>query len=529
MLAQIDKALAGAIDVVADDVQNTYKSVKEQGISRTLRDAVEDAAGLVGSGVGSVASGIVGRNQKPKEVSTHSGITGSSYADLCAGPGAQFGSHIGGLTTNSNKQVVGGFNGFKKNNGSTFKPQGAAGGFAPGIGIQRNTPGQFNSAVFAGGAAAPAPYIPSYQGSAGQAPSAANQSVYAAAAASMAANSASAVPRASSTIAAGPTLPKGTPMPQAVSNERFEQIRQKDPLSETCMDCGAPNTEWVSVSFGIYLCISCGGHHRQMGTHISRIRSIKMDSWTDQQLKVFENGGNKRLSDFFAANGVAPSLVRQRYVTPAAEWYREAWVKCSTLGKPVPAPPAGVQVGPCTAAVDESASAKAKAVPAPQADLLDMDEKKAPVAAAKQADLLGFDDAPSAKETDLLGVGGFGGQVTGSSDLNLLGLDSAPSATPANATADADLLAFAAIAQSARPVGALDGLDLGAAPAPAVQATVPSAVASGDFATPMMPASSAAFPTPGATGTLGGGAKLVEQPADKKDDPFAMALNKWAM
>jgi len=31
MLSSIDKALAGAIDIIADDVTNTVKSVKEKG------------------------------------------------------------------------------------------------------------------------------------------------------------------------------------------------------------------------------------------------------------------------------------------------------------------------------------------------------------------------------------------------------------------------------------------------------------------------------------------------------------------
>merc|ERR1719384_3023614 len=102
-------------------------------------------------------------------------------------------------------------------------------------------------------------------------------------------------------------------MPQAVSNERFEQIRQKDPLAETCMDCGGPNTEWVSVSFGIYLCISCGGHHRNMGTHISRIRSIKMDAWTERRIEIFRIGGNSRLGAFFQANKLMGLPALQRY------------------------------------------------------------------------------------------------------------------------------------------------------------------------------------------------------------------------
>merc|ERR1719277_1391271 len=90
----------------------------------------------------------------------------------------------------------------------------------------------------------------------------------------------------------------------------------------------------------------------------------------------------------------------QRYSTPAAEWYREAWVKSRTLGREVPEPPPGVSRGPCT----EGAAEAKKPATAPPVDLLDMDAAASP---APAADLLDFGDAAAARpaEADLLGVG----------------------------------------------------------------------------------------------------------------------------
>lgn len=45
-------------------------------------------------------------------------------------------------------------------------------------------------------------------------------------------------------------------------------------------------TRWASWNLGVFLCIRCGGLHRRLGTHISRVKSINLDKWTDEQVKV---------------------------------------------------------------------------------------------------------------------------------------------------------------------------------------------------------------------------------------------------
>lgn len=502
MLKSIDQALAGAIDVIADDVQATVKSVREQGMMRTLGDAVEDAAGLVVGGAGSAISGMWNGKKGEKTVSGHSGVS-SGYADICAGSKA--GSFSGGAAAFP----------YVPNSGPA--PAKGPMNFGPGIGIR--LPNQPTGAPagappimpYAGAAGAgqfrpppapPAPPAPAPAVGAGAAPAAAGPSPYAAA--------------SSSSPGKEPTLPQDALKP------RFEAIVAKDPSNSRCFDCGSHDHEWASVSFGILLCITCAGHHRQLGTHISRVRSCKMDSWTERQLSIFNSGGNKRMADFFQANGVPTSQGFQRYSTAAADWYREAWIKSRTLGRPVPTPLQGVKVGPC---VDDSQQAKAKAAASP-VDLLDMGEKSGPsvpVKAVPETDLLNFDATPAAapqkrQETDLLGSGG--------GDLLGLSAPSAPSAPSAQAN---DLL-------SAMAGAPLDfGAQAAQAATPAMPsfpaATAPSAQSPMNFQVPNPPSSApapAAAP-PNGSNTLAAGAKLVEQPKEKADDPFAMALKQWGM
>ncbi|KAJ2811049.1 Gtpase activating protein [Coemansia furcata] len=56
---------------------------------------------------------------------------------------------------------------------------------------------------------------------------------------------------------------------------------------------------WASWNLGVFLCIRCGGFHRRIGTHISKVKSISLDNWTHDEIEHFRKIGNKRANDYF--------------------------------------------------------------------------------------------------------------------------------------------------------------------------------------------------------------------------------------
>ena len=72
--------------------------------------------------------------------------------------------------------------------------------------------------------------------------------------------------------------------------------------NDTCADCGHPVAEWASLNLGIVICIQCSGIHRNLGTHVSKVRSLRLDTWTDTQLGVMRHVGNSLANRLWEAH-----------------------------------------------------------------------------------------------------------------------------------------------------------------------------------------------------------------------------------
>ena len=83
----------------------------------------------------------------------------------------------------------------------------------------------------------------------------------------------------------------------------------EQPGNTICADCQKNSTKWASTTLGIFICIECSGIHRNLGTHISFVRSVTLDSWTPEQARLMKRVGNIRANQYWEAK-LPPEFVR---------------------------------------------------------------------------------------------------------------------------------------------------------------------------------------------------------------------------
>ncbi|CAG0882531.1 unnamed protein product [Darwinula stevensoni] len=76
----------------------------------------------------------------------------------------------------------------------------------------------------------------------------------------------------------------------------------KDEENKYCVDCDAKGPRWASWNLGVFLCIRCAGIHRNLGVHVSKVKSVNLDTWTPEQVAAIQQMGNSRARAVYEAN-----------------------------------------------------------------------------------------------------------------------------------------------------------------------------------------------------------------------------------
>uniref|UniRef100_A0AAR2J3I4 ArfGAP with GTPase domain, ankyrin repeat and PH domain 3 n=1 Tax=Pygocentrus nattereri TaxID=42514 RepID=A0AAR2J3I4_PYGNA len=90
-----------------------------------------------------------------------------------------------------------------------------------------------------------------------------------------------------------------------------------------CVDSQFLYPDWASLNLGALICIECSGIHRNLGTHLSRVRSLDLDDWPVELSMVMTAIGNAM------ANSVWEGAL-EGYTKPGADSTREekeCWIR----------------------------------------------------------------------------------------------------------------------------------------------------------------------------------------------------------
>ncbi|KAG5835499.1 hypothetical protein ANANG_G00244660 [Anguilla anguilla] len=113
--------------------------------------------------------------------------------------------------------------------------------------------------------------------------------------------------------------------------ESIVQRAQGIPGNEQCCDCGQADPRWASINLGILLCIECSGIHRSLGVQCSKVRSLTLDSWEPELLKLMCELGNGTVNQIYEST--CEELGLKKPGPSSSRQEKEAWIKAKYVEK----------------------------------------------------------------------------------------------------------------------------------------------------------------------------------------------------
>lgn len=121
------------------------------------------------------------------------------------------------------------------------------------------------------------------------------------------------------------------PRERSARSETILQRIQSLPGNEQCCDCSQADPRWASINLGVLLCIECSGIHRSLGVHCSKVRSLTLDSWEPELLKLMCELGNGVINHIYEGSYQEQGL--KKPLPSSSRQEKEAWIRAKYVEK----------------------------------------------------------------------------------------------------------------------------------------------------------------------------------------------------
>lgn len=121
--------------------------------------------------------------------------------------------------------------------------------------------------------------------------------------------------------------------PESAKVKKILDACLKDNANRVCAECSQKRPLWASSNLGVFVCIRCSGIHRNLGVHISKVKSVSLDKWPVEQAEFMAKIGNAKANAFFEATLPANRKPTENDSTYVLEnfirdkYERRLWVK----------------------------------------------------------------------------------------------------------------------------------------------------------------------------------------------------------
>uniref|UniRef100_A0A915LII6 Arf-GAP domain-containing protein n=1 Tax=Meloidogyne javanica TaxID=6303 RepID=A0A915LII6_MELJA len=117
-----------------------------------------------------------------------------------------------------------------------------------------------------------------------------------------------------------------------IETERLQGFLQellREEENKYCADCEQKQPRWASWNLGVFLCIRCAGLHRNLGVHISKVKSVTLDSWTSEQVQSMRVMGNAKARAVY--ENELPPLFRRPQTDQSLEQFIRAKYEAKSI------------------------------------------------------------------------------------------------------------------------------------------------------------------------------------------------------